>query len=302
MAPKLILDRAESAFFERELEHVKARTYDVKYPQLKANMFVPVETDANAGALEVTYQQFDRVGKAKIVARGATDLPRVDVFGTEFPRPTRPVGDSYGYTLFEIRSAMMAGRPLNARRASVARRAIEEMIDEIVAIGAPDYGIDSGFVNDADIAIDAAAGVWSAATADAIIADVSGMWQAMVADTKGVESMPNTLVLPDAQWALIATKPRSTQSDTTVLEFLLRAFPSLTAIEPWYRLDGAGAGSVDRGVLYRRDPENLVHDLVSPFEQLPVHQHGLNFEVGCVAVTAGMVWMYPRSARYIDGI
>jgi hypothetical protein len=296
------LDRAESAFFERELESIKSRTFDIKYPQLMANRFVPVNTEANAGATEVTYRQFDRVGKAEIIARNAPRMPRVDVFGSEFPRPTRPVGASYGYDLLEIRAAAMAGRPLNARRAAVCRRAVEEKIDEVVSIGAPEYGIETGFINDADIAIDAAAGVWSAATADAIIADVSDMWQAMVTDTKGIENRPNTLILPDAQWALISTLPRSTQSDTTVREFLMRAFPSLTMIEPWYRLDTAGAGGVDRGILYNLGPDNLEHDLVNPFEQLPVHQQGLNFEVNCFAVTAGMAFYYPRSARYIDGI
>jgi hypothetical protein len=296
------LDRAESAFFERELDSIKSKTYDVKYPQLKANQFVPVSTEANAGATEVTYQQFDRVGKAKIIARSAPQMPRVDVFGNEFTRPTRPVGASYGYDLFEIRSAMMAGRPLNPRRASVCRRAIEETIDEVVSVGAPEYGIETGFLNDANVAIDAATGAWSGLTADQIIADVSSMYQNMVSDTKGVENQPNVLILPDEQHALIATKPRSTQSDTTVLEFILRAFPSLQAIEPWYRLAGAGAGAVDRGVMYHRSPDHLEHDQPSPFEQLPVHQQGLNFEVNCVAVTAGMVFYYPRSARYIDGI
>jgi hypothetical protein len=36
------LDAAESAFFERELDHIKAQTYDIKYPMLKARQFVPV--------------------------------------------------------------------------------------------------------------------------------------------------------------------------------------------------------------------------------------------------------------------
>lgn len=296
------LDAAESIFFARELEHIKAQTYDIKYPALMARTFIPVSNETPSGATTVTYEQFDRVGRSKIIKPGATDLPRVDVKGVEFTRPVRWGGNSYGYNLIEIRQAMMAGKPLDTRKASAARRAHEELVDEVAAIGAPDHGIPFGFINNnTGVAIDAAAGNWSALTGDQIIADVSGMWQAMVADTKGVERA-NTLLLPDAQHALIATTPRSATTDTTILEFILSKFPGLQAIEPWYRLDGAGVGAVDRGILYRRDPEHLVQDIPNEFEQLPVYQRGSNFEIECLIATAGTTFYYPRSARYIDGI
>ena len=295
------LDAAESVFFARELEHVKSTTYDIKYPELKSRLYIPVSNEVPSGATTVTYQQFDRVGQAKIIKPGATDLPRVDVTGLEFTRPVRWGGVSYGYNLIEIRQAMMAGRPLDSRKAAAARRAQEELVDEVAAIGAPDYGIATGFLNNASVTIDAATGNWSGLTADQIIADISTMWQGMVTATLGIESA-NTLLLPDAQHALIATLPRAATSDTTVLEFVLRTFPGLQAIEPWYRCDGAGAGGVDRAVLYRRDPMHLVQDIPNEFEQLPVFQRGSNFEVETLIATAGTTFYYPLSARYMDGI
>ena len=295
------LDAAESIFFARELEHVKAQTFDIRYPELKSRLFIPVSNEVPSGATTVTYQQFDRVGRAKIIKPGATDLPRVDVSGLEFTRPVRWGGVSYGWNLIEIRQAMMAGRPLDSRKAAAARRAQEELVDEVAAIGAPDYGIATGFLNNASVAIDAAAGNWTALTGDQIIADVSAMWQNMVSDTQGIESA-NTLLLPDAQFALIATTPRSATTDTTVMEFIMRTFPGLMAIEPWYRLDGAGAGGVDRAVLYRRDPMHLTQDIPNEFEQLPVFQRGSNFEVETLIATAGTTFYYPRSARYLDGL
>lgn len=296
------LDAAESVFFARELEHVKAATYDIKYPSLLSRLYIPVSNEVPSGATTVTYQQFDRVGRSKIIKPGATDLPRVDVKGLEFTRPVRWGGNSYGYNLIEIRQAMMAGRPLDTRKAEAARRAHEELVDEVAALGAPDHGIPFGFVNNnTGVAIDAATGAWSGLTADQIIADVSAIWQNMVTDTKGIERA-DTLLLPDAQHALIATLPRSTTSDTTVLQFILRSFPGLTAIEPWYRLDSAGVGSVDRAILYRRDPMHLTQDIPNEFEQLPVFQRGSNFEVECLIATAGTTFYYPRSVRYMDGI
>lgn len=296
------LDAAESAFFERQLDYIKSRTYDIKYPELKSRMFVPASNEVPSGMTEVTYRQYDRVGQAKIIKPGATDLPRVDVYGNEFTRPVRWGGASYGWNLIEIRQARQTGIPLDARKAAAARRALEELIDEVCAIGASDYGISNGFLNHSSVGITTpTTGTWSTATADQIIADVTKMWTEMTTDTKGIEK-PNTLIMPDAQHAILATKPRSTTSDTTVMQFLLANFPGLNAIEPWYRLAGAGAGATDRVVLYNRSPEALQQEIPNEFEQLPVFQRGSNFEVECLIATAGMEFYYPRSCRYMDGV
>ena len=45
------LDRGEAAFFAREVEHVKARTYDQKLRELKAFELIPVSHEAPARAL-----------------------------------------------------------------------------------------------------------------------------------------------------------------------------------------------------------------------------------------------------------
>jgi hypothetical protein len=300
------LDAAESAFFRRELEFIKAKTYDIKYPNLMSRMFVPVSNEVPSGAAEVTYQQFDRVGRAQIIKPGATDLPRVDVFGTEFSRPVRWGGVSYGYNLIEIRQAMMAGRPLDSKKAAAARRAQEELIDEVAAIGAPDWGITTGFINNATLvaAVEAATGAWDApaTTADEIIGDVQVLFSAIVNATEGMER-PNTLLIPDSQYAALATRPRSTTSDTTILNFLLQSIPGLTAIEPWWRLKLAGAGGAsDRAIMYNRSPDYLEQDIPNEFEQLPVFQRGTNFEIETLVATAGTAWYYPLSARYMDGV
>lgn len=295
------LDAAESVFFEKQLEFVKSETYDIKYPGLKSSLYVPVSTEVPSGTATVTYRSNDRVGKARIIAPGATDSPRVDVFGNEYSRPVRIPSASYGWHLIELRQAARVGTPLTTMKAEACRRAIEEVLDEVAAIGVLSYGIPTGFVNSAACAIDAATGNWSALSADQIIADVTRMWSNMKTDTLGIESA-DTLLLPDLQYGQIATMPRSTTTDTTVMEYLLRTLPDLKAIEPWYRLDGAGVGAVDRAVLYLRNKRHVMQDVPNPFEQMPVFQKGTNFEVECLAETAGTVFTYPRSCRYMDGI
>lgn len=295
------LDASESVFFNTELEKIKARTYDIKYPALKAKMFIPVSNEAQSGVTQVTYEQWDQVGAAKIYAPGATDSPRVDVKAAQFTRPTRWGTASYGWSVIDIRQARIAGKPLDSKKAEACRRAQELLLDDVAALGAPDYGIAEGFLNNSALTIQPATGVWSTLTADQIIADIGNLWNNIRTDTKGIEA-PDTLLLPDLQYGYIATTPRATVSDTTIMDFVLRTIPDLVNIEPWYRLAGAGAGSVDRGMAYRRDPSYVEQDIPTEFEILPVHQHGMNFEVMTLVQTAGTVFYYPKAARYIDGI
>ena len=50
-------DSAEDAsvFFARELDHVKAQSYDVEYPEHTALRLFPVTSDTDEGAETVTY-------------------------------------------------------------------------------------------------------------------------------------------------------------------------------------------------------------------------------------------------------
>jgi len=82
-----------SMFFTRELEHVKASSYDVVRAPLRAFELIPTDSTAGAGAESVVYEQYDMTGMAKIVADYADDLPRSDVKGKQFVarvRATRP--------------------------------------------------------------------------------------------------------------------------------------------------------------------------------------------------------------------
>ena len=294
-------DANEGAFFARELEAIKAQTFDILYPTLRSRDFVPVDGSAGMGATQVTYQQFDRVGRAKIGSPNARDAPRVDVTGKEFPRPVRPWIDSYGWTLFEVQSAAMANRNLNARKAAAGRRAIEEGLDETAALGAPDYGIPDGFINSA--AVSATTTVpWLGISANDIILQISASRQRIISTSLGVEK-PNTLLLPEEQFGLIADLPRSTQSDRTVLDFVLQNRGNgITAIEPWYRLEGAGAGGTDRMILYDRSQDKLTQDITQEYTEVPTQEVGFEFIVHAFAQTAGTAIYYPLGVDYTDDI
>ena len=134
-------DANESMFFARQLEAIKAQTYDVKRANLNALQLMPVSTDVPEGATTITYRQYDTVGMAKVIANYANDLPRADVTGKEFTSNIRSIGNAFGYNTQEIRSAIFAGVNLPTRKAMAATRAHQEKINSLAFTGEADHGL-----------------------------------------------------------------------------------------------------------------------------------------------------------------
>ena len=105
----LRLDAGETAALARQLEHIYAKTYDVKYAELKARRFIPIDTSVDAGAEFFTYRQWDIFGMAKLIANYADDLPRVDTLAREFAAPIKSLGASYGFSIQDMSRAAMSG-------------------------------------------------------------------------------------------------------------------------------------------------------------------------------------------------
>ena len=61
------VDSAVSAFFTRQLEHIYAQTYDIRFAELKARRFIPVDTSVDSGAEFFTYRQWNMFGMATII-------------------------------------------------------------------------------------------------------------------------------------------------------------------------------------------------------------------------------------------
>jgi hypothetical protein len=298
------LDAQESAFFARELEQIKSRTYDIVYPDLKGRMFVPASQEpADPGAETITYQQFDRFGMAKMIANYADDLPRVDVAGKEFTTPVRSLGASFGYNLQEVRASTRARKNLPQRKANAARQVIEEKLDELIAIGDSVTGL-VGFLNNANVPTASVVGaVWSVkATVDAedILFDINDAVGDMLALTKGRE-MPDTVLVPVEQYTILA-QTRLVDRDRTLLEHFLASNPWIKSVEHWYRLDGAGVGGTDRMVVYKKSPDKLFYEIPQDFEMLNIQENGLEFVTPCHARSGGVIIPYPLSVSYRDGI
>lgn len=301
------LDADLTMFFSRELEYIKAKTYDVQYPELLARRLFPVDSSADPGASTLTYQSYDHLGIAKIIRSYANDLPNVSVVGKEFVRRIYSLGVAYGYSIQDIRAARYAGKPLEQRLANAARRQYMYAENQLAFFGDATTEIPS-FVNNANInsvtiKLNAAGSskLWINKTPDEIIEDVSDLVSAIRDVSNGVET-PNTMLLPEAQYTLIATTPRSTVSDTTILEFILKSNPFISEVIPVFNLKGTATGGLDCAIVYDRNPDKLTLEIPQDFEQFPVQEKGLMYEVPCHARTAGVILYYPKSVAQGNGI
>jgi len=309
------LDASESIFFARELESIDARTYDVKFPLLKGRLLVPKIGNVAESDLEYTYRQHEGFGVAKIIADNADDLPSVDTNGREFTARIKPVGAKYQYNLFEIRAAAAKQRPLDELKSRAARRAIEELIDELIAFGDADHDM-RGFVNHPDVdatftpSTKAAGGTtWLAAglpnaTALEVIDDVNRFVNERFIALREAEGIGDrqVVVIPSPEYAYISSLPVGDNSDKTVLRYLMDNSPFIEDIMPWHKLTGAGAGAVNRMVTFVRDPQVLGALIPMEYSPQPFQQRGLNFHIPTVASCGGTVIRYPVAMAYGDDI
>lgn len=301
------LDAGETVFFDRELTHVKTQTYDVIRKDLKATSLLPVESDAPAGAEFIEYRSFDAVGVAKIVSDYSTDFPKVDVYAEAKQVKVKSLGDSYGYSIQEIRRAsMVPGTKLDVRRAQAARRAIDELQDRIAWFGDTASGL-QGFINHPNmseyVAANGALGFkdWARKTPDEILKDVTGILTAPSVATNGKEVI-DTLILPLELYNILAFTPLGDNKDKTLLTFIRQNHPQLTKVDWVQELVGAGAGGSDRVIGYTRSVDKVALQIPQAFEQMPYQLVNMEYKINCHQRTAGVILYYPQSAVFVDGL
>jgi hypothetical protein len=301
-----VMDAEDGVFFSRELEHIKAKSYDKKYADLPYRQVFPVSHEAPEGSETITVSSYDRVGATKIIDGYATDLPRVDIRGKQYSVQVKQTGNSYGYSTKEIRSSRIVGKGLDQRRANASMRSNEEKFNDIAFVGDDDAGLfglfNSGGIPTATVATKAATGTeWANATPDEIIFDLNNAVATMI-DTTKMKEKPTRLLLPVLQYNLINSTPRSSLSDTTILSYFLTNNAWINDAMPLNELDGAGTAGADVFVIYNPDPDNLTFEIPMEFRHLPPQLRGLEWTIPGEAETGGLNVYYPLSLAIWEGI
>lgn len=303
------MDAAESAFFSRQLEHIRPGLLEVQFAELKGKSFVPVNSAVSPADEEFTYRYHESFGTAELASDYSKRGPRSDVKGTEASSKIRAMKSSYGYSMQESRAAAKAGFPLDARKARAARRSIEQLHDDILLLGdgtAPYLGLYGLFKlsGTATYSVpNGAAGTktFETKTPEEMVADLHGIANGIALATLDVER-PDTMILPLSTFQLISTKRMGDGSNVTVLDFFKGTSQYVSTVLSSTKLETAGSASAKRMVCYSRNPDKLEAIIPVEFEQLAPQWDGFEVVTQCHARTGGVVSYFPKSISYGDGI
>ena len=301
------LDSNESVFFNRELAYVKAKSYDAKYAELKGLSLIPISTEAGAGVNEIIFHQYRGVGFAKVIADYAKDFPRIDIYGEEKAVKVKGIGDSYGYSIKEIRASQRTGKNLDQRRAITARRAHDEMMNRMALKSNTADGtfglLDFPGITEVTLQADGtnSSKTWASKTPDQIVRDINDLVSAVMEPTSARE-VPDTLLLPIAQYNDIATRRIGEAGEKTLMRYILDNSPYIKRIDWLSELKNFGAGGTNRALVGRFDEEHLTLEIPQPFEQFEAQQEGMEFTIPCHSECAGTIIYYPLAFAYADGI
>lgn len=311
----LRFDSAEDAsvFFARELDFIKAKSYDKIYPEFSALNNFPITHEVPEGAETTTYYSYEKTGLAKIISNYATDLPRADVKGKPSTAYVKSLGDSYGYSIQEMRASRMAGKSLDTRKADAARYAIDYKANQIAFAGDKEHNLVGMLTQGNDIPVYVPSTVtvdgvphteFKYKSASEILNDINGMFAYQAKLTKNVER-GDVLMLPASAYIDISTR-QVPNTGYTVKKFLLENAPYLKDIvaAPELEADATDTNTYGAGVgmLYTNDKDKFSLEIPMPFYQYPLQNRNLEVIVPCEERIAGIIMYYPFSALICVGI
>lgn len=320
------LDAADSFFLSQQLQSIDPTKYYNLFAGKIGRRFIPAIENISPVDTVYKYAMTSFVGRAKKGAPHAKDHRSVQVVKTEVVQPIKDILVEYGWTVQEIRASRQKNLDLDGDTLMAAMGAVEDQIDRMLAFGDPSNALMTGLLNNASInsttptTKTGSGTAWTGASVkpSEIIKDVTNMIAearaAMQQATEVGGTVPAfqkfTLLLPQQQMSLIASTPRSDNSDTTILQWLLQNNPWLASVEDWWRLDTADAGHSNgpMAVLYPALPGGqgnpLAFGAIIPvdFESLDPQFSGHDVIVPASARCGGVAVRYPVAFRYLKQI
>ena len=307
------------AFLQSQLSTIQPGVYDIRYPDIQYRRLVPVVTSGSEWAGTIVHFSSDGTGKAAFTGPDPTGVPLVDESMQKHVVNIENAGIGYRYGLQELRQAQLLGMDVDARRASLAFRVAEELLDTTVLDGVTAWGWDSLInsaltgINKADAphtgtgATNVLKRLWSGKDGGNITDDVNEAIDSVWNTTKTVE-MPNTLAIPPTAMRSLIAK-RIPNTSMTALEYLMKnnLYTAITKqplqIEVIRGLENAGASNVGRMMVYPRDENALRFHLPMPYTTLPPFQdHPASWLIHGMLRTGGLEILLPAAIAYRDGI
>lgn len=292
------------AFYISQLTNLESKVYETLYPDIIFPELVPVNTSDPEWIDQVAYLSFNGVTMGKFIAANGRDLPQSDIDTNISHIPVNYAGNSFGYSLEELRKAAAMRIPLDAAKARIAYRGAMQHSQQVAFFGDADRNM-YGLFNHPNVPLDNSTINWNTATGNEMVAALNSLL-IKVWNQSNTRHVANTLLLPTTIWSIISSKRMDTGTDTTVLEFFRRNNNStgVTGQELDIRavlwLNDAGVGGAPRMMAYEKNEDNLTMRNPIPWRSLPPQATALCLKIPCEYKISGCEFRYPLSAAYRD--
>lgn len=225
LAPQLgfrARDAEPVAFLTGQFSYLETEARNVDYEdRYYQSLLGPcITSEAGEWAEVVNYRIKDRAGRGKRISPKANQMPMASVAEAQNAVSVAHGGIGYSYFLQELRAAARMQTPLPADRQSAAIEGCLDHLDDVAMKGEVESNF-KGFLNNASVDSHArnSGAVWDAAISSTILADINVLLGNVFTKSKS-KFPPSHLVLEPSRFALL-TKPRSDQSDYTVLKYIM---------------------------------------------------------------------------------
>lgn len=312
-------DAAETALVSQALTAAGIAAVKYDYPELLFRMVAPLQEGIGPGADSYTWNEYDVVGMAKIIANYGDDLPNVSANVRTNTGLIKTIADAFEYTKQDVRRVLEArkqGRQaevLDVDRIAEAREMIERKKDAIAFLGDTVHNL-PGVLKNANVTTLTASTPgtgtdkkWTGTdkTGGEILKDLRAGVTQIRTQSQGRHT-PNVIIMPIEEAEAIAAKPLvgTTENQVTVLEqFLASSAASGRPIRIIATTRAKLANNSNNGprVMFLHvspDVLRLVEPL--PFEADAPQRVSLSFKVPCESRFGGIFIKKPLAAAYMD--
>lgn len=296
------VDAAQTAFYYQQLLKRSAKSFAVKYEELKARSLFPLLTDGPSFADDAwVYETWDGTGEAAVIGDYADDLPTADAFVKENLTRHVPIVSSVMMNFKEMAKDRQTGVGLLAKKQTRAVRAVEQKIHQCALYG-DDARMVPGFLTNPNLPAPlAATGDWAVATPDDVLDDLHSIANAPPENTLNIETV-DTMIMPTREFHIISTR-RLADSDMTIRSHFMLATPYIKNITVLPELiTGDAAATGPRVIAYRRDEDALALNMPMNPQWLESQQVNLTTKWPLIAACGGVVVFLPQSISRMDGM
>jgi hypothetical protein len=296
------------SFIVGQLTYTEAQTFERLYEPMQYEDLIPISNEAGEWADSIRYEISDYAGNGKRSSGRGRDINLVDVAYGDVTWPVVNGNIGYDYNTEELRRTAFLRKPVTETKPAAAMDGYRRHMNMVGLYGESESDFEGLYNSTFVPQMFAPNGDWVAniiSNPDLVLADVNNLINTHWENTMYNDTITDIVMSP-LRLALLAATPRSTNSDKTILQYVIEnniaktLRGSVIKFTPGYGLDTAGVGGTTRMMGYVKRPDRLIFHIPMPLRFLAPQLEGLSVLVPGEYKYSGVQFRYPLSAIYQD--